>query len=82
MSATHEVLSPLPGIFYRCASPGTPVFKEEGDTVAVGDLLGLVEVMKQFLDVTAEVAGRLQRFAVENGEAVGSGQLLAIIETQ
>jgi acetyl-CoA carboxylase biotin carboxyl carrier protein len=49
--------------------------------VAVGDVLGLVEVMKQFSEVTADAAGRLLRFAVENAEPVDPGQPLAVIET-
>ncbi|WPG36066.1 acetyl-CoA carboxylase [Variovorax sp. EBFNA2] len=81
MPATHEVLSPLPGTFYRRSAPDAPPFKSEGDTVAVGDVLGLVEVMKQFSEVTADAAGRLASFAVENGEPVDPGQLLAVIET-
>lgn len=81
MSATHEVLSPLPGTFYRRSAPGAPPFKSEGDMVAVGDVLGLVEVMKQFSEVTADAAGRLLRFAVENAEPVDPGQPLAVIET-
>lgn len=79
MSTKIEVLSPLPGTFYRSPTPGTPHFKEEGDPVAVGDVLGIVEVMKQFSEVTAEAAGRLVRFAVANEEAVEPGQLLAEI---
>jgi biotin carboxyl carrier protein len=47
----------------------------------VGDVIGLVEVMKQFSEVTADVAGRLRGFAVENGEPVDPGQALAVIET-
>ncbi|MFM9923042.1 acetyl-CoA carboxylase [Variovorax sp. H27-G14] len=81
MSATHEVLSPLPGTFYRRAAPDAPLFKSEGDTVAVGDVLGLVEVMKQFSEVTADAAGRLVRFMVENADPVDPGQVLAVIET-
>lgn len=81
MSATHEVLSPLPGTFYRRSAPDAPLFKSEGDTVAVGDVLGLVEVMKQFSEVTADAAGRLVRYAVENADPVDPGQVLALIET-
>jgi acetyl-CoA carboxylase biotin carboxyl carrier protein len=79
MSNSFEVLSPLPGTFYRSAAPGTPPFKVEGDSVAVGDVLGMVEVMKQFSEVTAEAAGRLVRFAVDNEAPVEPGQLLADI---
>jgi len=81
MSASHEVLSPLPGTFYRQSSPEAPPYKAEGDAVAVGDVLGLVEVMKQFSQVTAEVAGRLKGYLIENGEPVDPGQVLAIIES-
>jgi biotin carboxyl carrier protein len=81
MPVFHEVLSPLPGTFYRRSAPDAPAFKNDGDAVAVGDVLGLIEVMKQFSEVTAEAAGRLTRFAIENGEPVDPGQLVAIIET-
>lgn len=81
MSATHDVQSPLPGTFYRRSAPDAPPFKNEGDAVAIGDVLGLVEVMKQFSEVTAEVTGTLQRFSVENGEPVDPGQTLAVIAT-
>lgn len=80
MSTVHEVLSPLPGTFYRRSSPDAAPFKSEGDLVAVGDVLGLVEVMKQFSEVAAEVAGRLGRFQVENGDPVDPGQALVTIE--
>ena len=43
---TRQILSPLPGTFYRRPSPDKPVFKEVGDVVAVGDVIGLIEVMK------------------------------------
>jgi acetyl-CoA carboxylase biotin carboxyl carrier protein len=81
MTTAHEVQSPLPGTFYRRASPDAPPYKSEGDAVAVGDILGLIEVMKQFSEVTAEVAGTLKEFKVENNDAVEPGQTLAIIES-
>lgn len=79
MSTNFQVLSPLPGTFYRSPAPGSPHFKEEGDMVAVGDVLGLVEVMKQFSEITAESAGRLLRYVVDNEAPVEPGQLLAEI---
>ena len=74
------VSSPLPGTFYRRSAPDQPVFKEVGDTVAVGDTLGLVEVMKTFCAVTAEVAGTILAFHVESDDAVMPGQPLVDIE--
>ncbi len=80
MSVSHEVLSPLPGTFYCQSAPDAPPYKAPGDTVAIGDVLGLVEVMKQFSEVTAEVAGRLKNYTIENGDPIDPGQVLAIIE--
>jgi biotin carboxyl carrier protein len=79
--ATHQVLAPLPGIFYRRPSPEEQPFKSEGDAVASGDTVGLVEAMKSFFPAEAEQAGKLVRFCVEDGEAVDAEQVLAEIET-
>ncbi len=68
--------APLPGTFYRSPAPGEPVFKSEGDVVAAGDAIGLIEVMKSFTPVTAEEAGTLLAFHVGNEDAVMAGQPL------
>ena len=77
----HEVLCPLPGTFYRRPAPDAQPFVKEGDTVNPGDTIGLVEVMKQFSEVQADVAGRVVRFLVENEGTVEPGQPLVMIET-
>lgn len=78
---THEVLSPLPGTFYRKPAPDTPPFRNEGDAVKAGDVIGLVEVMKQFNEVHADAAGRIVRFLVDNEGTVEAGQPIVLIET-
>ncbi|MDF1736383.1 MAG: acetyl-CoA carboxylase [Minwuia sp.] len=72
----EQIVSPLPGTFYRKPSPDEPNFKNEGDTVAVGDVIGLVEVMKTFNEVKADKAGTIASFTVDNEEAVMAGQPL------
>lgn len=79
--AQHEVQSPLPGTFYRKSAPDAPPYKKEGDVVAIGDVIGLVEVMKQFTEVQADAAGKLIKFLVDNEAPVEPGQGLAVIET-
>ncbi len=79
--ATTIVPCPLPGTFYRKPSPDKPDFKAPGDAVAGGDVVGLVEVMKTFTEVTVEVAGTILRFLVDDEEAVMAGQPLIEIET-
>ncbi|MGI4764909.1 MAG: acetyl-CoA carboxylase [Janthinobacterium lividum] len=76
----QTIASPLPGTFYRAPEPGAPVFKSEGDTVAAGDTVGVIEVMKTFTPVTAETAGRLVRFLVENEDPIMAGQPLYELE--
>jgi len=78
--ATKQILSPLPGTFYRKPAPDKPSYKEDGDRVGVGDIIGLVEVMKSFNEVKADVAGRVARFLVDNEDAVMAGQPLVEIE--
>ena len=74
-----QLLSPLPGTFYRRPSPDKPAFKNEGDKVAVGDVIGLIEVMKSFNEVKADMAGKIVKFIAENEEPVMAGQPLAEI---
>jgi acetyl-CoA carboxylase biotin carboxyl carrier protein len=74
-----EILSPLPGTFYRKPAPDKPSFKSEGDAVAIGDVIGLIEVMKSFNEVKADKAGTITRFFVENEEPVMAGQPLVEI---
>ncbi|KQT28430.1 MULTISPECIES: acetyl-CoA carboxylase [unclassified Bradyrhizobium] len=76
----HTVVSPLPGTFYRRPSPDQAVFKEVGDTVAAGDTIGLIEVMKSFTPITAEAAGKIAAFHTEDEDAVMPGQPLADID--
>ena len=75
-----EILSPLPGTFYRKPAPDQPPFKNDGDAVAEGDVVGLVEVMKSFHEVKAQVAGTIQAFLVEDEDAVMAGQPLASVD--
>jgi acetyl-CoA carboxylase biotin carboxyl carrier protein len=79
--AKHEVQTPVPGTFYRRPDPDSDVFVEEGGSVASGDTIGLVEIMKNFQDVEAEVDGTLVEFLVGNEDAVQAGQAVAVIET-
>ena len=49
--------------------------------MSAGDVIGLVEIMKNFQDVEAEVGGTLVEFLVDNEDAVQAGQAVAVIET-
>ena len=73
---TKQILSPLPGIFYRKPALDKPPYKKEGDSVDVGEVIGLIEVMKTFNEVKADTAGKIVRFLAENEEEIMAGQPL------
>ena len=78
--AIQQILSPLPGIFYRTPAPDKPDYKSDGDAVTDDDTIGLIEVMKSFNEVKAGAAGKIVRFLTENEDAVMAGQPIAEIE--
>jgi acetyl-CoA carboxylase biotin carboxyl carrier protein len=70
------VLAPNLGTFYRSPKPGAPPFVEVGQKIAAGTELCLIEVMKLFTTVRAEVAGSVVAVLVEDGAMVEAGQPL------
>ena len=76
-----QVISQLPGIFYRRSSPESSPFVEEGQHVEPTTVVGLVEVMKSFYEVKSGVAGVLLHFVTGDGEVVDVGQPIAEVET-
>jgi acetyl-CoA carboxylase biotin carboxyl carrier protein len=75
------VRSPMVGTFYRASAPDSPPFVQEGDMVHRGGHLCIVEAMKMMNEIESEVAGRVIRILVENGQPVEYDQPLMVIET-
>ena len=73
---TIQVESPMVGTFYRASSPEAGVFVSEGDVVAQGQTLCILEAMKLFNEFKSEQAGTIVRILVENGDSVEFGQPL------
>jgi acetyl-CoA carboxylase biotin carboxyl carrier protein len=78
-SDDHVLTAPSVGVFWRSPSPGAPPFVEVGATVAVGDTIGIVEVMKLMNNVTADVAGTVTAVFPANAEHVEFGTPLVAI---
>ena len=74
------ISAPMVGTFYRSPKPGEPTFVDVGDVVAVGDTVGLVEVMKLFTELKTEVAGKVARVDADDTALVEFGQPLIWIE--
>jgi acetyl-CoA carboxylase biotin carboxyl carrier protein len=72
--AEETIKSPYPGTFYRRPNPDSEPYVAEGDQVSSGDVVGLVEIMKNFHEIKAETDGLVERFLVENEAAVEAGQ--------
>lgn len=76
----QDVLCPIPGTFYRKADPAAPPLVEIGSLVDANTVIGVVEVMKQFNQIDATVAGRVSEILAADGEPVDIGQVLMRIE--
>jgi acetyl-CoA carboxylase biotin carboxyl carrier protein len=74
MNESRTIKSPVPGTFYRRPSPDEEPFVDKGDRVSSGDVVGLVEVMKNFNEVKSDQDGVVQSFLVENEDPVEAGQ--------
>ena len=74
-----EVLSPMPGTFYRSPSPDDASFVNEGDSINKGDTLCIIEAMKIMNEIEAEENGIVQKILVEDGHAVEFNQPLFLI---
>ena len=77
----QTIKSPLPGIFYRRPSPHDDPYVDEGNTVQPGDIVGVIEIMKNFYEVKSESAGVVARFLVENEALVEAGQDILALES-
>ena len=74
------VLSPMVGTACRAPEPGADPFVKAGARVAEGDILLIVEAMKVMNPIRAPKGGVVVRVAVEDGDPVEYGQLLAVID--
>jgi acetyl-CoA carboxylase biotin carboxyl carrier protein len=73
------VRSPMVGTFYSSPNPETPAFVKEGSKVGMGDTLCLIEAMKMFNQIEAEIAGQIVAVLVEDGQPVEFDEPLFVI---
>jgi len=76
----HIVRSPMVGTYYSSASPGSKPFVTEGQHVAIGDTLCIIEAMKILNQIEADRAGIVTQILVENSQPVEYNQPLFVIE--
>ncbi|CAG9623175.1 acetyl-CoA carboxylase biotin carboxyl carrier protein [Sutcliffiella rhizosphaerae] len=77
----HKVTSPMVGTFYSSPSPDADVYVKAGDKVSESSVVCIVEAMKLFNEIEAEVKGEIVEVLVENGQLVEYGQPLFLVKT-
>jgi acetyl-CoA carboxylase biotin carboxyl carrier protein len=76
------IKSPMVGTFYSASSPETPPFVKVGSHVGPDTTVCIIEAMKVFNEIPAEISGTVAAVLVENGAPVEFGQPLFKIDTR
>lgn len=76
------IKSPMVGTFYSAANPESPPFIKVGDHVGPESVVCIIEAMKVFNEIQAEIAGQVAAVLVENGQPVEFNQPLFKIDTR
>jgi acetyl-CoA carboxylase biotin carboxyl carrier protein len=71
-----EIKSPTPGTFYAKPNPDTEPYVRKGSRVTPTTVVGLIEAMKLYNEITADCTGAIAEVVVENGQPVEYGQVL------
>jgi len=74
------VKSPMIGTFYRSANPESDPFVNVGDSIKPGDVLCIVEAMKLFNEIEAEVSGKIVKVLVDDASPIEFDQPLFLVE--
>ncbi len=76
----HVVRSPIAGSYFATSRPGAEPYVRIGDQVVEGQVVGLIEAMKVFNEVTADRSGKVAGILVRSGDTVTTGQALIVLD--
>jgi len=79
LPAGHVVKAPMVGTFYAASTPGAPAFAAVGQQVKAGETIGIIEAMKMFNQIEADVSGTVVAVLVENGQPVEFDEPMFVI---
>lgn len=77
---TVEITSPMVGTFYTSPNPESPAFVKKGDQVEASTVVCIIEAMKVFNEIEAEVSGEIVEVLVESGNPVQYGEPLFLVK--
>jgi acetyl-CoA carboxylase biotin carboxyl carrier protein len=75
-----EVRSPIVGTFYRSSSPEKPPYVKVGDVITAGQVVCIIEAMKLFNEIEADVSGKIVKMMVEDAQPVEYDQVLFLVD--
>ncbi|WP_155591492.1 acetyl-CoA carboxylase biotin carboxyl carrier protein [Lysinibacillus cavernae] len=78
----HKIVSPMVGTFYQSPNPDSPAYVKSGDKVGNETIVCIVEAMKLFNEIEAEVQGEIVEVLVKDGELVEYGQPLFLVKAE
>lgn len=76
------ILSPMVGTFYARPNPNSEAFVKMGDHVEANTTVCIIEAMKTFNEIPAEVRGKIVAVLVEDGDHVDTDKPLFKVETK
>jgi acetyl-CoA carboxylase biotin carboxyl carrier protein len=74
------IAAKITSVFYRSPNPAAPPYVEVGDEVNEDSIVCILEVMKCLNTISAGVKGRVVNILAENGQSVGKGEVVMLIE--
>ncbi|MFD1926594.1 acetyl-CoA carboxylase biotin carboxyl carrier protein [Sporosarcina siberiensis] len=80
-ASLHPITSPMVGTFYASASPEADAYVQPGDKVKAESIVCIVEAMKLFNEIEAEVSGEIVEVLVKDGQLVEFGQPLFLVRS-
>ncbi|WP_042473719.1 acetyl-CoA carboxylase biotin carboxyl carrier protein [Bacillus ndiopicus] len=78
----HKITSPMVGTFYQAPNPDSPAYVKVGDKVGEETIVCIVEAMKLFNEIEAEVKGEIVEILVKDGQLVEYGQPLFLVKAE
>lgn len=78
----HKITSPMVGTFYAAPSPDSDVYVKVGSKVSQESIVCIVEAMKLFNEIEAEITGEIVEVLVKDGQLVEYGQPLFLVKPE
>jgi acetyl-CoA carboxylase biotin carboxyl carrier protein len=75
----HMIRSPMVGTYYGSPNPDSPPFVKIGQTVKAGETLGIIEAMKMFNPIEADVSGTVRAILVTSGQPIEFDEPMFVI---